>query len=419
MGRRVGSVLAGLATAVAVATMATMAAAAAPVDVPEAPSEAAPTDKDVFDVLRDIFNKEAPSISYDYRDLMLAAAPIISYSPTGGVGFGVAGNISFYRGPPETTRISSLVASGVATSKSQVLVNAKLDASLAGNRWNVVGDNRLYWTSQTTYGLGSSTTDDQAFGMKFEYFRAHETLYRQVRGPLYVGAGLLFGRHQEIRPEDADAADGSDSEYLRYSLARGFDVDAQTSAGGSLHLLYNSRDSSINPSRGVYASAGCQMFFEHFLGGDSTWQQLNYDLRSYLRLSSEARHRLAFWVFGNHVIGGEAPYLDLPATGWDTYSRTGRGYGQGRFRGTQMVYGEVEYRWTVTRNRLLGVVAFLNTETLSGTEAGEPLFNSFSHGGGVGLRLLINKESKTNLAVDFGWGERGEQALYLNVQEAF
>lgn len=57
------------------------------------------------------------------------------------------------------------------------------------------------------------------------------------------------------------------------------------------------------------------MFFEDFLGGTSDWQQVSYDLRTYVRLSREGRHRLAFWTFGDLVTGGVAPYLDLPATG--------------------------------------------------------------------------------------------------------
>src|SRR4051812_40575912 len=109
---------------------------------PPATLEAASTDKDIFDVLREVFHKDPPSMAYDYKQIMLAAAPIISYSPTGGVGFGLAGNVSFYRAPPESTQISSLVASATGTSKNQVLVNAKLDASSAGNRWNIVSDNR-------------------------------------------------------------------------------------------------------------------------------------------------------------------------------------------------------------------------------------------------------------------------------------
>ena len=102
----------------------------------------------------------------------------------------------------------------------------------------------------------------------------------------------------------------------------------------------------------------------------------------------------------------------------DTYGRSGRGYGQGRFRGQRMVYGEVEYRTTLTRNGLLGMVAFLNTETLSNEQTGERLFDSFATGAGLGLRVLINKSSKTNLCVDVAWGRAGSH-VYLAVQEAF
>jgi hypothetical protein len=84
-----------------------------------------------------------------------------------------------------------------------------------------------------------------------------------------------------------------------------------------------------------------------------------------------------------------------------------------------MLYGEVEYRWTITKNGLLGMVAFLNTETLSNEQTGEGLFDSFASAVGVGLRVLINKRSKTNLAVDFARGESGEHGIYLAVQEAF
>ncbi len=87
---------------------------------------------------------------------MVAGAPVIGYSPTSGVAVGVAGNVAFYRGFPETTRISSIVASATATSKGQILVSAKFNVSSFENRWRLEADNRFYWTSQPTYGLGTS-----------------------------------------------------------------------------------------------------------------------------------------------------------------------------------------------------------------------------------------------------------------------
>jgi hypothetical protein len=386
---------------------------------PAAPSSDPGAEKDIFDILRDLRHKPPPQEVADYRKIMLAVAPVISYNPANGAGLGAAGNVAFYRGPPDSTRISSIVASAIATTKGQVLVNAKLDASTARNTWTLAGDNRLYWTSQTTYGLGTSSSSEQALGLKFDYFRAHEIGHRRVRGNLFLGAGFLFGTHTNIGPDENAAAAWPDSEYVRYSEQFGFDPSRQTSAGTSLHLLFNSRDSAIDPTHGWYASASYQMYFEGFLGGSSSWQQANYDLRTYVRLRPDGRRKLAFWTFGHLVTGGVAPYLDLPATGWDTYGRSGRGYGQGRFRGQRMLYGEVEYRATLTRNGLLGMVVFLNTQTLSNEQTGEKLFDKLASAAGFGLRVLINKRSRTNLAVDFARGEHGEHGVYLAVQEAF
>jgi len=299
-----------------------------------APDATEPT-KDIFDVLRELRHKPPPASmgAEDYKELMIAAAPVISYGPTSGFGIGAAGNVAFYRGFPATTRISSVVASVIGTTKEQLLVNAKLNASAPNNSWVLEGDNRLYWTSQDTYGLGTDTTPGEAVNVRYDFFRVYETVYRRVRRNTYVGAGFLFNIHTDVRPAEDSASVWPDSPYVTYSEQFGFDLTSQTSAGASMHVLLDSRDSAINPSRGWYANLDYSMFFEGFLGGTSTWQQFNYDLRTYLRLTTDARNKLAFWLFGDLVTGGVAPYLDLPATAMDTYGRSGRGYAQGRFRG--------------------------------------------------------------------------------------
>jgi outer membrane protein assembly factor BamA len=386
----------------------------------ETVSPAEPT-KDLFDLLRALRHKPEPPPPGpdDYKRWMVAAAPVITYGPTSGFGIGVAGNLALYRGFPETTRISSIVASVTATTKSQVLVNAKVNSSALDNRRRFEGDNRLYWTSQKTYGLGTTTAEGAAVDQKYDYFRFYETQYFRVVQHTFLGAGFLYSNHRNVRPgEDAEAAWES-SPYVLYSQEHGFDPKAQTSAGASLSALFEGRDDPINPSRGVYANFTYRAFFKGFLGGASNWQELSYDGRTYLRLTPDARHKLAFWLLGDFVVAGTAPYLDLPATGMDTYGRTGRGYPQGRFRGQELVYGEVEYRWTVTKNGLFGMVAFLNTETLSNKETGEKLFDSFATAGGFGFRLMLNKRSQTNLCLDLGLGQDGSKAVYFAVQEAF
>jgi hypothetical protein len=83
------------------------------------------------------------------------------------------------------------------------------------------------------------------------------------------------------------------------------------------------------------------------------------------------------------------------------------------------VYGEVEYRETLTRSGLVGFVTFLNTTTIDSQTTGERLFDTFAPGAGFGLRFLLNKKSRTNLCADYGWGKQGSRGLYLAIQEAF
>ena len=65
------------------------------------------------------------------------------------------------------------------------------------------------------------------------------------------------------------------------------------------------------------------------------------------------------------------------------------------------------------------MVAFVNATTISNLQQDEHLFDSVAIAGGAGLRLLINKRSKTNLCFDFGVGKNGSRGIYLAVQEAF
>ena len=77
------------------------------------------------------------------------------------------------------------------------------------------------------------------------------------------------------------------------------------------------------------------------------------------------------------------------------------------------------YRGTVTRNGLIGVVAFLNTTTVDNADAGKKPFDDFAPAAGFGLHVLLNKQLRTNLTADYGWSKEGSRGLYLGIQEAF
>ncbi len=377
---------------------------------------------DVMDLIRKIRHKDtSPDQERQVRGrgTMRAIAPIIGYKPSSGGLIGVAGNVAFFRGDPETTHISSTVVSFTFSSKKQTSIAGRSSIFGRDDRWSFDGDNRLQWTSQDTFGLGATTTKDDAVNTSFNYFRVYDAAYLRVRGNVFAGLGLHYSAHTSVEPGTGADAAWNDSPYVTYSEANGFSLSDQTSGGFSLNLRGDARDSAINPSRGWLGSVSYRPFLKGFIGGDSSWQELYLDARTYMAFDRERRHKLAFWLWGDLVTHGVAPYMDLPATGMDKYGRSARGYAEGRFRGERLLYGEVEYRGTLTKNGLLGMVAFVNTTTLTNLEQDERLFDHFASGAGAGLRLLLNKQSMTNLCFDVGWGKQGSRGLYLAVQEAF
>ena len=377
---------------------------------------------DVVDLIRMLRRKDPPPSSeagFDYRKPMRAFAPVIGAKPSSGVIVGVAGNVGFFRGEPATTHISSSVASVTVTTRKQAGISAHTTMFGRDDRWLLELDHRFQWTSQETFGLGTSTALSSGETIRFDFYRLYQSAYYRLRPHLFAGGGLYFDDHADVRPDEGGEEQWPQSPYYQYSAANGLPLDAQISAGPSLEIVWDSRDSFINPTRGWLARTSYRRLIDGFLGGDSSWEKVNLDLRTYAPLSASRRHRLAVWTYADLVVDGVAPYFDLPSTAGDSYGRSGRGYAEGHFRGEKLAFVELEYRAPLTRNDLLGMVVFANLTTISNRQAGEHLFDHFAPGAGGGLRVLLNKRSRTNLAFDVGFGEKGNRGVYLVVQEAF
>jgi hypothetical protein len=204
---------------------------------------------------------------------------------------------------------------------------------------------------------------------------------------------------------------GAPSDYDAY----GTSVHS-TSSGLSFNALFDSRDNSVNASKGLYAAVQYYTY-DKALGSDNTWRSIVIDIRKYYRFPANSDNVIAFWSYDWLILSGKPPYLDLPSTSWDTYSTTGRGYIQSRFRGAQMVYAETEYRFKITSNGILGGVAFLNGQSFSAAPGTK--LESIQPGYGPGLRIKLSKVSKTNLDIDYGFGNQGSHGLFLTVGEVF
>jgi outer membrane protein assembly factor BamA len=373
---------------------------------------------DVPDLIRAWRNK-GPAPPSEPGQRMIVAAPIIGSNPSSGFTFGAAAQMAIFRGDPSTTRVTSGIASLSISTKKHLLFNVRFDSFSDGNRWLVKGDNRFQSTSQDIYGFGTGTPTSAAVNSDYAFVRVHETVYRHLAHDVYVGGGVLFDSHTNVKPAEDSDPNWPSSPYVTYSQQNDLPTDSQQSAGFSVNVLLNRRDNDINARRGWRVDARYRASFTGFLNGDSSWQGLDADARAYLPLEAHGRHRIAFWSYASVVTTGVAPYFDVPATVMDTYGRSGRGYREGRYRGEQLVYGEAEYRGLLTRNGLLGVVAFATMTTVSNDQTGEALFDSVAPSAGGGLRLLLNKRSRTNLCFDVAWGKDGANGVYLAIQETF
>jgi Omp85 superfamily domain len=375
---------------------------------------------------------------------LLAVLPAFAYNPTVGFLFGGVGIFGMYFGDPDTTTISNMQAMVLYTTKNQFITQVSSTILTENNTWQFQGDWRFLIFNQATFGLGTGHTPvsqgftlngigttaavEGAQPMDMNLLRFRQNGLRKVWGDLYVGPGLSFDRYYGIEDQRLDLSANPPvvTSHYAYSVLEGFGTKAYNTSGLNLNVLYDSRDSTINAYRGVYASLSYQ-WNPTWFGSSKDSSLLTAEFRSYLGLSSSVpRNVLAFWVVAQGQVSGALPYLALPSIGWDQKNRTGRGWVQGRFRGTAEVYAEAEWRFRITDNGLLGGVVFANLSTftrppvnyLGYVEAGESLFEHPRVAGGVGLRIMQNRQSRTNITLDLTVAEK-TIGFYFGAGEAF
>ena len=300
------------------------------------------------------------------------------------------------------------------TQNNQIILTANSAIWSTDNRFLWTNDWRLMHYPQATYGLGMYTTTDREINMDYAYFRFYQSLLRRISPNFYGGVGYYLDLHWNI--DSYIEGPNGVREIVRISRYSYGVQGRSISSGPSLHLLYDNRRNAINPNGGLYVSAVFRANMSA-LGSDDTYQSLLLESRKYLHLNSHTDNILALWSYNALTLSGNPPFLDLPSTGWDNSGNVGRGFIQGRFRGKNLLYAEAEYRFHITNDRLLGGVVFTNAQTVTEQNSGD--FEKVVPAVGAGLRIKMNKVSRTNLSIDYGFGFDGSHGLFFNLGEVF
>ena len=385
---------------------------------------------DVMDIIAKIFKKEK-KVEIQLKKPAIAILPSLGYNPSFGfiIGAKITGGKQF--GDPSNTNYSVFAIEGMYTSKGIISVQAKHNIFTAANKWNWQGQWQFARYGLLDYGIGTGNgyrsagfalnefptkNADSAFPIQYGYIRLSEKGYRNVGKNWYVGAGVKFDFFSNIK-DKRDTGTLSTPHY-RYSLRHDFDPKDYAANGLILAVQYNTREHPIRSYGGTYAELGFQ-FNQTWMGSTKNAIQLQYDFRKYWSLSKKnPEHVIAVWHWAVYTLSGDLPYLEMPSTASDPYGRSGRAYTFSRFKGPSYADFEAEWRFPITRNKLLSGVGFVNFQTAS-DDINKKVFQYWEPGGGVGLRILFQKISRTTLCVDFARGRYGSNGIFFGLGEAF
>lgn len=359
----------------------------------------------------------------------IIVVPNVAANPTIGGQLGIKAVAGKKLGSDPNTLLSTGATSASITTKGIIYFYVNHNIFTPGNTWNFQGNFVIAKTVSPDYGLGIGRPEDggsdadkvladaahKVYPIHSYYFNIREKAYKEVSKNLFLGAGLSFDIRRKITNKDTVNDETPSSVY---NNQHGFPQDHYSANGFLFNLEYTTRDNPNRAYKGIYFDAGFRIN-QTWIASTKNSVQFTTDFRKYFSLSdANPETVLALWNWGSYLLSGTIPYLELPGTARDGTFRSGRGYTSQYFKGTQFNDTEAEFRFPILTNKFISGVVFGNMQTAN-DEHGARLFQVFEPGGGAGLRVLFNKATRTNLALDYAYGKFGNKGFFLNLNEAF
>jgi hypothetical protein len=321
--------------------------------------------------------------------------PAAFHTPETGFGGGLGWGY-FFRDRLET-HPSSLSGFLFYTEKKQTII--ELASEMYLRRWvRWLGTNLSYLKFPNSfYGIGRETTEDMEETYTSESVSVRLVAQRLIRANIRLGPEYEFRHEVPYGFEEGGMLEtgqipGSESHIV---------------SGLGLRLTWDTRDN-------IYYSREGRLFIIRLLltgrplGSDYRFARLSLDVRQFL--ASGRRQTLGLRGYFA-VLGGEAPFQDLPYLGG---SGGMRGYPEGRYRDKVAAVLQAEYRLYLWWR--LGMTAFGSLGEVSHA-VGDLTFDSIKYAGGFGLRFRLTDDG-LNLRLDTGFTEEGA-GFYIVTGEAF
>ncbi len=329
----------------------------------------------------------------------LLVLPIVYYTPETRIAGGVGG-IYYLRSLQDQFKghPSSIFMDIVYTQKKQLIMEITPDLYLNKGRIHWKGYLGFKKYTEKFYGLGSQTTDEMEEDFSFRSFKLKSSLRKRLRPSLYVGIQYDLEHSEITEKKPGGILDSGDVLGIEGGIISGLGVV----------LVQDNRDNVFFPTKGTLLQADA-MVFSPAIASDFSFRRFSFDFRQYVTVF--ARHVLALQQ-SVQVTSGNVPFQWLPVLGGHSVMR---GFIQGRFRDKNAIFLQVEYRVPLLWR--LSAIGFLGYGDVA-DKLNEFKIDDFKISGGMGIRLQVNRESGTNVRLDFGFA-KGNFGVYAMINEAF
>ena len=322
--------------------------------------------------------------------------PVVFYSPETRLGGGVA-LLHAYRSSAEGRPVASS-ASLMYTQNRQVAAGISTDAYLSGGRNHVTASVGYSKFPTVFYGIGNATAQSDSESYTPRTFALDAAAERRVARGVYLGLGGDFATGSMVEVEPGRA--------LASGTIPGSGIGRVVGLGGA--VTYDTRDNILAAASGAYAKLAARRYAA-LLGSDFDFTAVQLDLRRFRTLA--AGHVVAVQATWSGT-SGDVPFARMPQLGGQNLLR---GYYQGRYRDRQYVAAQAEYRTPTWRR--MGLAAFGGAGQVA-PRLGDLRLSGMHAAGGAGLRVLLNRQERLALRLDYGAGARSS-GFYVTVGEAF
>ena len=322
--------------------------------------------------------------------------PVVFYSPETRLGGGVA-VLHAYRSSAEGRPIAT-AASLMYTQNRQIAAGISTDAYLSGGRNHVTASVGYSKVPAVFYGIGNATAQSDSESYTPRTFVVDASAERRIARGVYLGVGGDFATGSMVEVEPGRA--------LASGTVPGSGIGRVVGLGGA--VTYDTRDNILAAASGGYAKLAARRYAA-YLGSEFDFTAVQLDLRHFRTLA--AGHVVAIQATWSGT-SGDVPFARMPQLGGQNLLR---GYYQGRYRDRQYVAAQAEYRTPTWRR--MGLAAFGGAGQVA-PRLGDLSLSGMHAAGGAGLRVLLNRQERLALRLDYGAGARSS-GFYITVGEAF